>query len=74
MLHNILGQTELRNAVHQNAACNVQGFVYGNLIALSLIHILTVYDLFAGSHEIAFVKREDIIGDLFISIGDNPVY
>ena len=33
MLHNILGQTELRNAVHQNAACNVQGFVYGNLIA-----------------------------------------
>ena len=33
VLHNILGQTELRNAVHQNAACNVQGFVYGNLIA-----------------------------------------
>ena len=39
-----------------------------------IIRAVTVYDLFAGSHEIAFVKREDIIGDLFISIGDNPVY
>ncbi len=33
LLHNSLGQTELGNAVHQNAAGKVQGFVYGNLIA-----------------------------------------
>ena len=33
MLDDVLGQTELGDAVHQHAACNVQGFVYGNLIA-----------------------------------------
>ena len=33
VLHNGLGQTELGDTVHQHAACQMQSFVHGDLVA-----------------------------------------